>query len=286
MRNQLTEERRQMIARQVTEDREAAQQRQFQLQQLLDNQRLSTSERDFALAQLEEAKAIASGERDADLRRFHEEREMAKNERDFVIGEYQNYKSQMDLERQQELDIRNQTLNQIYGLQDVLTGVQSQLGIVPEIQHITEADIAREIERRTTQNISDVDRAATAVASVGEADLIRNGIDLSSTGAARRADIAGQLAAEYQTAARAYDDAMSYITGKSRLCLRMSAISLIGAVQFCVRLQTFMALALTCFKTGVSCPPLPMHIAWRVLCRVRYIIAIYPAPMTFARQSA
>ena len=216
-RQQLMEERRQMIERQIQEDREAAKQRQFQLEQLLQNQDLRAEERDFAVKQLEEAKSIASGERDEDMRRFLEEREMAKIERDFVISEYQDYKSQMDAERQQELDVRNQILNQIYGLQNELTGVQSQLGAVPEIAQITEADIAREIERRTAQNISDVDRAATAVASVNEADLIRKGIDLSSTGSARRADIAGQLAAEYQNArARAYDDAMAYITGKSQ----------------------------------------------------------------------
>ena len=215
-RDQLMAERREQIERQIQEDREAAKQRQFQLEQLLQNQDLRAEERDFAIQQLEEAKATASGERDEDLRRFLEERAMAQIERDFVVGEYEDYKRQAEAERQEELAVREQILNQIYGLQDSLTGAQAELGYIPEIQQITEADIAREIERRSGEYTADVDRAATAVASVNEADLIRNGMDLSTTGNRRRADITRQLASEYQDARqRAYDDAMSYIAGKS-----------------------------------------------------------------------
>ena len=215
-KEQLMAERRAVIERQIQEDREAARQRQFQLEQLLQNQDLRAEEREFAIEQLNEAKAVASGERDEDMRRFLEEREMAKIERDFVLDEYNKLQDQALLEREQDLAIRNQVLAQVGQMQDAVQGASQQLGYVPEIPQLTEEDIAREIRRREADYISDVDRAADRVASVGEAELIRRGIDESTTGTARRGEIASRLAEEYQNARqRAYDDAMNYITGKS-----------------------------------------------------------------------
>jgi hypothetical protein len=213
---QLMEERRAQIERQVLEDQEAAKVRQFQIEQLLQNQDLRADEREFALQQLAEAKSVAAGERADDMRRFLEDRAKAEMERDFVIGEYQDYKATADQERADELAVRNAILAQIGGLQNTLAGTQASLGPAPTIDALTQADIDAEIARRMDQNMSDVDRAATAVASVGEADLIRKGIDLSSTGQSKRAQIAGAIADKYQQArSAAYDDAMRYITGQS-----------------------------------------------------------------------
>lgn len=215
-RETLMAERREMIERQIQEDREAARQRQFQLEQLLQNQDLRAEEREFAIQQLEQARAVAEGERDEDMRRFLEERAQAEIERDFVLGEYQQARAQAAAEREQDLEIRRMILAQTGQLQDALTGTAAELGFVPEIPQITEADIAAEIERRSGQYTADVDRAADRVASVNEADLIRAGVDESTTGTARRADIAARLAQEYQNARqRAYDDALNYISGRS-----------------------------------------------------------------------
>lgn len=215
-KNQLMAERREQIERQILEDKEAAKQREFQLQQLLQNQELRAEERDFAIQQLNEAKAIAAGERDDDMRRFMEEREMAKIEREFVINEYNDFKMQAQAERDQELAVRNQILGGINDLQFALYNTQQELGQAPQVAQLTQADIDREISRRQGQYESDIDRAADRVASVNEADLIRAGLDASSPGGRRRADITAQIGQEYQNArSRAYDDAMSYITGRT-----------------------------------------------------------------------
>lgn len=214
-RAQLLEERRADIERQIQEDREAARQREFQLSQLLQNQDLAAEEREFAEQQLAEAQAIAAGERDEDKRRYLEERAMAEANRDFVIGEYEAARQQAASERQRDLDIQNMIMAQAQGLQDSLQGTAAQLGYVPEIPVLSEADIASEINRRTQQYQSDVDRAADRVASVNEADLIRSGLDESTPGTARRGEVAARLSQEYQNARqRAYDDALNYITGR------------------------------------------------------------------------
>ena len=214
-REQLMEERRADIERQLQEDRAAARQRQFQLEQLLENQDLAQEERDFAVRELEEAQAIAAGERDEEKRRLLEDRAMAQAQRDFLIGEFEAAKRQADQERQRDLAIQNQIMAQAQGLQSQLQGTAAQLGYVPEIPVLSEADIASEINRRTQQYQSDVDRAADRVASVNEADLIRSGLDESTPGTARRGEVAARLSQEYQNARqRAYDDALNYITGR------------------------------------------------------------------------
>ena len=76
--------------------------------------------------------------------------------------------------------------------------------------------IDSEVGRRTTQYMSDVDRAAEMVSSQGQADLIRRGMDVSTLGSDERAAMAARLSNEYQGARdRAYDDALGYISGRS-----------------------------------------------------------------------
>ena len=217
-KDQLLKERQDQYERQMDMDKEAARQREFQLSQLLQNQELAQDERDFAIRQLEEAKAVASGERDDDMRRFYEERAQKEVERDFLITEFEKSQTTRQQERDQEMALRNQILGQIYGLQDTLGATESGLQYVPDVPVITEAQIAAEIQRRSAENIASVDRAADRVASINEADLMRGGIDRSTTGTDRRGDVAARLAQEYQNAtSRAYDEAMKYISGQQSM---------------------------------------------------------------------
>ena len=212
------EQRRMDIERQLAEDKEAARIQRFNLENLLQRQDISAQEREFAIAQLTEAKSIAAGERDEDKRRFYEERAMAQMEREFLMGQYAEARDQSYFEREDQMRNRDMIMNQIFGLQGALRDTQRGLGFVPEVDRISQSDIDAEVNKRTTQYMGDVDRAADRVASVNEADLIRSGLDESSPGIARRSDIAARLANEYSNARmRAQDDALKYITGESNV---------------------------------------------------------------------
>ncbi|MAS48202.1 MAG: hypothetical protein CL557_12445 [Alphaproteobacteria bacterium] len=210
------EQRRLDIERQLAEDKEAAKIQQFNLQNLLQRQDISAQEREFAIQQLNEVKAIASGERDEDKRRFYEERAMAQMEREFLMDQFAEAKDQAYFERADQMRNRDMIMNQISGMQNALRDTSRDLGFMPRVDPISQADIDAEIDKRTTQYMGDVDRAADRVASVNEAELIRAGLDESTPGTARRGDIAARLANEYQQARlKAQDDAIRYITGES-----------------------------------------------------------------------
>ena len=214
----LMEQRRMDIERQILEDKEAAKLQQFNLENLLKRQDIAEEERAFAVEQLEQVKAIAAGERDDDMRRFLEERAMAQIERQYLMDQYENAQRQAMAERNEQLATRDEIFQNIYGYQAALNQTAAGLGMIPEIERVTGADIASEIDRRSAQYQSDVDRAADRVASVNEAALIRSGLDESTPGTARRGDIAARIANEYQSARnRAYDDALKYITGETGL---------------------------------------------------------------------
>ena len=214
----LMEQRRMDIERQIQEDKEAAKIQQFNLENLLKRQDIAEEERAFAVEQLEQVKAIAAGERDDDMRRFLEERAMAQIERQYLMDQYENAQRQAMAERNEQLATRDEIFQNIYGYQAALNQTAAGLGMIPEIERVTGADIASEIDRRSAQYQSDVDRAADRVASVNEAALIRSGLDESTPGTARRGDIAARIANEYQSARnRAYDDALKYITGETGL---------------------------------------------------------------------
>lgn len=216
-RQTLLDERQEQRERQILEDREAARLATFRLEQILQNEEISAQEREFAISQLNEAKAVAAGERDEDKRRFLEERDRKEIERDFMVQEYQESKAQRAEERAFALARQDTIINQIMAMQSDLAAAQSAMGLAPEIEQITQADFDREYERRLGDYMGDVDRAADRVASIGEANLIRGGMDRSTQATARRGEIAGRIANEY-TAARqkARDDAIKYITGQSR----------------------------------------------------------------------
>ena len=211
---QLLEERAGDIRRQVTEDRAAAKQREFQIQQLLQNQDLSAQERAYALEELKRAQEIASGEREEELVRFYEDRAEKDIEREFYISQMGQARQDYQDEREYDLGIRNQLLQRMEELSQTAQMAYDELPMVQPLAQVNPQDIMDEALRRETQYVADVDRAADRVASVGEAGLIRRSMDVSDTGTDERARIAARLAGEYADARRrARDEATSYISG-------------------------------------------------------------------------
>ena len=97
-----------------------------------------------------------------------------------------------------------------------MAGVEQDLPFIPQPARLDGRMIADEFNRRSREYEGDVDRAATLTASINEADLIRGGLDMSTPGTMKRANITREIADKYQDARRqAYDDALSYITGKT-----------------------------------------------------------------------
>jgi len=217
-RNQKAEEQRYAIDRQLKTDRAAARSRELQLREFLRNQQITKDERQEALDELAIVKEIASGERDDDKRQYLNERAKKEAEREFSTKQYLEAKNQASVERGEGLQRNDMILAQIgrmeSGLQQAALGIQE----VPDIATFSPTDIQGEIDSRTDEYMIDVDRAADRVASVGEADLIRTGMDASTTGSKKRAEIASQLSREYQNARnRAYDDSLNYIQGRQKI---------------------------------------------------------------------
>jgi len=211
----LGEERQQEIARQIEMDREAARIQSMQIQQLLRNQQISADERRFAEEQLDYVKAVARGERDEDLQRYYTEQATAAAERDFMLDQLYSAQQQMGLDQERDLAIRERILAQTDNMQSELNRAFTEFGPMPEAPVVSAEDIENEVTRRQGEYQSDVDRAAKIASSQNEANLIRAGLDSSTPGTARRADVARELAQAYQNARqRAYDDALAYITGK------------------------------------------------------------------------
>lgn len=207
-----------MAERQRMLDKDARDIQLYRLQEAARNRELRADERAFAQELLGQQGDIAQQERDERLARLLEDREMKGEERNFMIDQYQDLLATARGERADEMAIRDQIISGAGDLQSQLERAANQMGYIPEIEQVTPEMIQGEIARRADLNTAMVDRAADRVASINEADLIRSGMDVSSTADERRADIAKQLALEYQQAqSSAYDDAMSYITGRSNL---------------------------------------------------------------------
>lgn len=211
---QLEEERDYMLDRQRMGDRAAKEMQDFYRRQLARNQRIREDERGFAEEFLLEARDRAASERAEDIERFLETKDLKADEREFYLNELQKLQNQVNLERRDDMRIRDRVMGGARDLQDRLERVAAGLGDIPDIPVLTRDMIDAETARRQSEYQQDVDRAATAMASVGEADLVRSGMDLSSAGTARRGDITGRIADAYRGARNAaYDDAMKYITG-------------------------------------------------------------------------
>lgn len=214
-REQLKDDQDRQIQRQLEMDREAAAIQAWRLEQLDWARDMAADERSYALEMLQEAKAIASGERDEQLKRFYEDRMKAATNRDWQVGQYESARRQARSEREFDLSERDMVTDRIMGLERSLEDALKRLGDPMELYRTTPEEIEGEYRRRASEYQSDVDRAATRVASIGEADLIRTGMDVSTTGTARRGEITERIAAAYQDARqRAYDDALAYIGGR------------------------------------------------------------------------
>lgn len=213
-KSQLKEEQNYMLDRQMRADKAAAQQRALAIQEYLKNRALAKEEREAALADLEHLRAIAKGERDDDMRRYYQAQQQKQAERNFMMAQYGNMDERQKQERAYELQRRGMIEGRINDLSSSLERARQQMGDVPDFERYSKADIAAEESRRADIARADVDRAATRVASVNEAELMRNGMDISGTADRKRGDITRQIADLYEKARlSARDDALAYITG-------------------------------------------------------------------------
>ena len=229
VRGERDEERREYLSRKATAQAEqqfrmetfqdaqrtAKAERAFELEQMLRNQNISAEERRQALDMLAEAKATAGFESERDYQNFLTAQATRQQERDFGLGIFSDAQDIAAREREDIVAQRGNIMSAIDDLRGGLRQTQRGLQDIPDVEVITEADFQNELNRRTQQNLSDVDRAAERVASVNEADLINRGMEVSDQATARRGDVASRLAAEYDAArGRAYDDAVQYISGR------------------------------------------------------------------------
>ena len=203
------------VERQLREDDEARRIQEFNLNRLLQRDDIADDERRFAIEELRRVQAQAGEEAQEDRRRFLSETAQKQWERDFQIRQYEDARLSRQAERELQLANQDAIRNRIDEMQRALEQGARTLPATPRLAPLDEADIDAEVDRRTAQYREDVDRAASMVASRGEADLIRRGMDESTQATARRGDITERVAKEYQDARdRAYDDALKYITGQ------------------------------------------------------------------------
>jgi hypothetical protein len=178
------------------------------------NRELLQDERNFARELLADARSTADREAQADLDRFTTARNQRMDERDFLVDQYELSLMQAQREREEERMIRELQMRGADRLRDGLEDFASELGYVPEIMEVTPEMIEEEARIRGDEYAADIDRAAQMVASSGQADLIRSGLDVSTTGDDLRGKIAARLGQEYEGARRrAYDHAVKYISG-------------------------------------------------------------------------
>ena len=221
-KQQLLAERQEVIERQVIEDQAAAKQREFLLNQIANNQDITLEERNFAKQQLDEVKATASGERNEDLTRFYTELEQKKIEREFAENEYRQNQQLRFGERAFAEENRARTMAEIDQLSAGLEAVTSQFmspdDMLSQLQDFTPEQFAAEEARRTDEAFADIDRAGRLVASKGEADLIRRGVDNSTTATDARSEIARRLADQYAAArTKARTSAQQFLSGQQDL---------------------------------------------------------------------
>ncbi|GAA4652550.1 hypothetical protein GCM10023116_48340 [Kistimonas scapharcae] len=204
--------------RQTHYDQLAANQRAFDIEQLLQNQQLTADQRQYAIDQFDWAKGIAAGERQTDLDNYNAALQQLLDERNYDIQRQTLLDSQAQGERQFMLDERSRIQGLTDDLATELDALRTRLGALPTANRYTEADVESEAQDRWATYQANVDRAADRIGSINEAAMISGGIDASTTGATRRAEVASRMADEYNNAyVRAYDDAAKYIGGLQQI---------------------------------------------------------------------
>lgn len=213
-RSQKSGEYDKVLARQMELDKDAARNRAFQLQQFLRAQNVSSAERAQALQELKYAQSVAAGERDDELQRFYEDRATRSTERQFQIDELRRAQQIAEANRAITTGQQSKYNAGVEDLRNATRTALSTLGDIREVPQLTSADINAEGDKRRALYERAIDRAANIAASQNEAALIRGGVDSSSTGAARRAEVAEKVAPLYEQAyQRASDDALKYMAG-------------------------------------------------------------------------
>lgn len=195
-------------------DRKSAEQRAFAIQEYLKSQTISSSERARALQELERAQEIARGERDFELRELRSNQLQRNLERQFQLEQLQRSQSLAMEDRNRDLATRAKYDTAVNGYSDAITQTLLQLGALPNQPTLSRDEIAAEESRRRDIYERAIDRAADRASSQNEAALIKSGMDASTTGAMRRAEVASKIAPLYEEAyKRAGDDALKYMVG-------------------------------------------------------------------------
>jgi hypothetical protein len=192
----------------------AADERAFDIGRLYDDQARLEDERDFGIGELRNVQQIAQDERDFDISRLNENQSRKDAERAFQIEEYYRQRGQATDERNYDIGQRELMRAATDRLSSALSSTLTSLGPRQTPEFLGRADIEDEVYRREGTANALMDKIIDRTASVNEADLIRSGMDRSTTGNAKRAAMAARLAPELQ---KLQDDARSeairYVTG-------------------------------------------------------------------------
>ena len=125
-----------------------------------------------------------------------------------------------DFQREREDDFQfRQDADRIDRVGGAVQAAHDELDYVPRMRTINQEDIDAECQTRSC-HIGDVDRAAKVVASINEADLIRGGIDVRTTGTVEEA-VAARLAGEYSDARESLQRAVDYILARQVLLTQL-----------------------------------------------------------------
>lgn len=113
---------------------------------------------------------------------------------------------------------RRRLLDRAQGFRERLDDTMQGLGQLAPRRQFTQEDVIREGDIRAQEARLSVDRAARMAASANEAALISAGVDSSTTGLERRAELAARIAPMYEEAyRRARDSALGYVSGQQQL---------------------------------------------------------------------
>lgn len=196
-------------------DQMAAKERERQLNKLINDEQVSKEERQRALEELDYVRSIAQGEREYDVRQYEADQMTAQLEYQYRMQEYERMMGIASEERQFIIDRQERILSEAGIIGDEMDRVMAQFGDYTPPKRYTEADVERTNSQFLSDYMADADRAAEKIASVNEAGLIRNGVDMSSTGdSSRRELLQEQITPLYNRARiQARNDALSYITG-------------------------------------------------------------------------
>ena len=196
-------------------DRMAAQERARQLEKLINDEGITQAERDRALEELNYTRSVAAGERDFDVRQYEADQLQNQLEYQYRAREYERMLGMATDERDHVIQRQQEILDKAGLMDQEIQAMMASFGDVEPAKRYSEADVTRAEKEFYADYLADADRAADRLASVNEADLIRSGVDTSSTGdSSRRELLQEQLVPLYNKARiNARNDALSYITG-------------------------------------------------------------------------